>query len=57
METPRPEKSWRYLVSGSKTWITNSHCGCLRDLGQTLTVGVTVFVLERGAKGLHTPKD
>ncbi len=45
-----------YLVSGSKTWITNSPIADVFVIWAKLDGKITGFVLERGAKGLDAPK-
>ncbi|AKO53575.1 acyl-CoA dehydrogenase [Marinobacter psychrophilus] len=56
METRAKKVDGGYLVSGSKTWITNSPIADVFVIWAKLDGRVTGFVLERGAKGLHTPK-
>ncbi|MEH6355835.1 MAG: acyl-CoA dehydrogenase [Marinobacter sp.] len=56
METRAKKVDGGYLVSGSKTWITNSPIADVFVIWAKLEGKVTGFVLERGAKGLDTPK-
>lgn len=56
METRAKKVDGGYLVSGSKTWITNSPIADVFVIWAKLDGKVTGFVLERGAKGLDTPK-
>ncbi|MDX1633946.1 MAG: acyl-CoA dehydrogenase [Marinobacter sp.] len=56
METRAKRVEGGYLVSGSKTWITNSPIADVCVVWGKLDGKVTGFVLERGAKGLDTPK-
>jgi glutaryl-CoA dehydrogenase len=56
METKAIEKSDHYLVSGSKTWISNSPIADVFVIWAKTEDGVIRgFVLERGMKGLETP--
>lgn len=56
METRAKKVDGGYLVSGSKTWITNSPIADVCVVWGKLDGKVTGFVIERGAKGLETPK-
>ena len=56
METRAKRVEGGYLVSGSKTWITNAPIADVCVVWGKLDGKVTGFVLERGAKGLDTPK-
>lgn len=56
METRAKKVDGGYLVSGSKTWITNSPIADVFVIWAKLDGKVTGFVLERSAKGLDTPK-
>ncbi|WP_404366687.1 acyl-CoA dehydrogenase [Marinobacter sp.] len=56
METRAKKVDGGYLVSGSKTWITNSPIADVFVVWGKLEGKVTGFVIERGAKGLDTPK-
>ncbi|MCL7942509.1 acyl-CoA dehydrogenase [Marinobacter sp. ATCH36] len=56
METRAKKVDGGYLVSGSKTWITNSPIADVFVIWAKLDGVVTGFVLERGAKGLDAPK-
>ncbi len=56
METRAKKVDGGYLVSGSKTWITNSPIADVFVIWGKLDGVVTGFVLERGAKGLDAPK-
>ncbi len=57
METRAKKVDGGYLVSGSKTWITNSPIADVFVVWAKLDGKVTGFVIERdGAKGLDTPK-
>lgn len=56
METRAKKVDGGYLVSGSKTWITNSPIADVFVVWGKLDGKVTGFVLERGAKGLDAPK-
>ncbi|WP_152208210.1 acyl-CoA dehydrogenase [Marinobacter changyiensis] len=56
METRAKKVDGGYLVSGSKTWITNSPIADVFVIWGKLDGKVTGFVLERGAKGLDAPK-
>ncbi len=56
METRAKKVDGGYLVSGSKTWITNSPIADVFVIWAKLDGKVTGFVLERGAKGLDAPK-
>ncbi|MEX2475774.1 acyl-CoA dehydrogenase [Marinobacter sp.] len=56
METRAKKVDGGYLVSGSKTWITNSPIADVFVVWAKLDGVVTGFVLERGAKGLDAPK-
>ncbi|MFN2361157.1 MAG: acyl-CoA dehydrogenase [Marinobacter sp.] len=56
METRAKKVDGGYLVSGSKTWITNSPIADVFVVWGKLDGVVTGFVLERGAKGLDAPK-
>lgn len=56
METRAKKVDGGYLVSGSKTWITNSPIADVCVVWAKLDGKVTGFVIERGAKGLETPK-
>lgn len=57
METRAKRVDGGYLVSGSKTWITNSPIADVCVVWGKLDGEVTGFIIEReGAKGLDTPK-
>ena len=57
METRAKKVDGGYLVSGSKTWITNSPIADVCVVWAKLDGKITGFVIEReGAKGLDTPK-
>ena len=56
METRAKKVDGGYLVSGSKTWITNSPIADVFVVWGKLDGVVTGFVLEHGAKGLDAPK-
>ncbi|PHQ25960.1 acyl-CoA dehydrogenase [Marinobacter guineae] len=57
METRAKKVDGGYLLSGSKTWITNSPIADICVVWGKLDGKVTGFVIERdGAKGLDTPK-
>jgi glutaryl-CoA dehydrogenase len=57
METRARKVDGGYLVSGSKTWITNSPIADVCVVWAKLDGKITGFVIERdGAKGLETPK-
>ncbi|MEX0603948.1 MAG: acyl-CoA dehydrogenase [Marinobacter sp.] len=56
METRAKKVDGGYLVSGSKTWITNSPIADVFVIWAKLDGTVTGFVLERGSKGLDAPK-
>ncbi|MBW0148335.1 acyl-CoA dehydrogenase [Marinobacter arenosus] len=56
METRAKKVDGGYLVSGSKTWITNSPIADVCVVWAKLDGTITGFVIERGAKGLETPK-
>ncbi|WP_421911829.1 acyl-CoA dehydrogenase [Marinobacter sp.] len=57
METRAKKVDGGYLVSGSKTWITNSPIADVCVVWAKLEGKITGFVIEReGTKGLDTPK-
>jgi glutaryl-CoA dehydrogenase len=57
METRAKKVDGGYLLSGSKTWITNSPIADVCVVWAKLDGKVNGFVIEReGAKGLETPK-
>ncbi|MGO1461565.1 MAG: acyl-CoA dehydrogenase [Marinobacter sp.] len=57
METRAKKVDGGYLLSGSKTWITNSPIADVCVVWAKLDGTVTGFVVEReGSKGLETPK-
>ncbi|SFM46949.1 acyl-CoA dehydrogenase [Marinobacter pelagius] len=57
METRAKKVDGGYLLSGSKTWITNSPIADICVVWAKLDGNVNGFVIEReGAKGLDTPK-
>ncbi|WP_323750287.1 acyl-CoA dehydrogenase [Marinobacter sp.] len=57
METRAKKVDGGYLVSGSKTWITNSPIADVCVVWAKLDGKVNGFVIEReGSKGLETPK-
>ncbi|MCK0162370.1 acyl-CoA dehydrogenase [Marinobacter sp. S6332] len=57
METRAKKVDGGYLLSGSKTWITNSPIADIFVVWAKLDGKVNGFVIEReGAKGLETPK-
>ena len=57
METRAKKVDGGYLLSGSKTWITNSPIADVFVIWAKLDGKVNGFVIEReGAKGLDTPK-
>ena len=56
METRAKKVDGGYLLSGSKTWITNSPIADVFVVWGKLEGKVTGFVIERGSKGLDTPK-
>ncbi|GGE66179.1 glutaryl-CoA dehydrogenase [Streptosporangium jomthongense] len=57
METRAKKADGGYLLSGSKTWITNSPIADIFVVWAKLDGKVNGFVIEReGAKGLETPK-
>ncbi|WP_372927471.1 acyl-CoA dehydrogenase family protein, partial [Marinobacter sp.] len=56
METRARRADGGYLLSGSKTWITNAPIADLCVVWGKLDGKVTGFVIERGARGLDTPK-
>src|SRR5690554_6786372 len=57
METRAKKVDGGYLLSGSKTWITNSPIADIFVVWAKLDGKVNGFVIEReGAKGLQTPK-
>ncbi len=56
METRAKKVDGGYLLSGSKTWITNSPIADICVVWAKLDGVVNGFVIERGAKGLETPK-
>ena len=56
METRAKKVDGGYLVSGSKTWITNSPIADVCVVWAKIDGKITGFVIERGAKGLDTPK-
>lgn len=57
METRAKKVDGGYLISGSKTWITNSPIADVCVVWAKLDGTVTGFVIEReGSKGLDTPK-
>lgn len=57
METRAKKVDGGYLLSGSKTWITNSPIADVCVIWAKLDGKVNGFVIEReGAKGLDTPK-
>lgn len=57
METRAKKVDGGYLLSGSKTWITNSPIADIFVVWAKLDGKVNGFVIEReGAKGLDTPK-
>ncbi|KKL91552.1 hypothetical protein LCGC14_1893530, partial [marine sediment metagenome] len=57
METRAKKVDGGYLLSGSKTWITNSPIADVCVVWGKLDGKVTGFVIEReGSKGLETPK-
>ncbi|HBC36995.1 MAG TPA: acyl-CoA dehydrogenase, partial [Marinobacter adhaerens] len=57
METRAKKVDGGYLLSGSKTWITNSPIADVCVVWAKLDGKVNGFVIEReGAKGLDTPK-
>jgi len=57
METRAKKVDGGYLLSGSKTWITNSPIADICVVWAKLDGTVNGFVIEReGAKGLDTPK-
>ncbi|WP_417518866.1 acyl-CoA dehydrogenase [Marinobacter sp.] len=57
METRATKVDGGYLLSGSKTWITNSPIADIFVVWAKLDGKVNGFVIERaGAKGLDTPK-
>ncbi|WP_420390133.1 acyl-CoA dehydrogenase [Marinobacter sp.] len=56
METRAKKVDGGYLLSGAKTWITNAPIADVCVVWGKLDGKVTGFVVERGAKGLDTPK-
>lgn len=57
METRAKRVDGGYLLSGSKTWITNSPIADVFVIWGKLDGEITGFIIEReGAKGLDTPK-
>jgi len=57
METTARKKGNSYFISGSKTWITNSPiAGIFIVWAKDDNNDIRGFVLERGMKGLSTPK-
>jgi len=56
METRAKKVDGGYLLSGSKTWITNAPIADICVVWAKLDGVVNGFVIERGAKGLDTPK-
>jgi len=56
METRAKRVDGGYLLSGAKTWITNAPIADVCVVWGKLDGKVTGFVIERGAKGLDTPK-
>ncbi|TGN39322.1 acyl-CoA dehydrogenase [Marinobacter confluentis] len=56
METRAEAVEGGYRLSGSKTWITNAPIADVYVVWGKLNGTVTGFVLERGMKGLDTPR-
>ena len=57
METRAKDKGDHFLVSGSKTWITNSpHADVFVVWGKDEQGDIRGYVLEKGMKGLEAPK-
>ena len=56
METRAKAVDGGYRLSGSKTWITNAPIADVFVVWAKLEGTITGFVLERGMKGLDTPK-
>lgn len=57
METKAVKKDGFYLLNGSKTWITNSPIADLCVVwAKDENLKIRGFLLERGMKGLSTPK-
>ncbi|KAJ3196165.1 hypothetical protein HK101_009905 [Irineochytrium annulatum] len=57
METRAVKKGDSYILNGSKTWITNSPIADVFVVwGKTEDGKIRGFILERGMKGLSTPK-
>jgi glutaryl-CoA dehydrogenase len=55
METKAVEVKDGYLLSGSKTWISNSPIADVFIIWAKLNGKIKGFVLERGMKGIETP--
>ncbi|MCK7552551.1 MULTISPECIES: acyl-CoA dehydrogenase [Marinobacter] len=56
METRARKVDGGYLLSGSKTWITNAPIADVFVVWAKLDGKVAGFVIERGGKGLDTPR-
>lgn len=56
MEARAKKVDGGYLLSGAKTWITNAPIADVFVVWAKLDGKVNGFVIERGAKGLDTPK-
>lgn len=55
METKAVEDGDEYVISGSKTWISNSPIADVFIVWAKLDGVINGFILERGMKGLETP--
>lgn len=57
METKAVLKGDKYILNGSKTWITNSPIADIMIVWAKTSDGpIRGFILERGMKGLSTPE-
>jgi glutaryl-CoA dehydrogenase len=57
METRAIKKGDHYILNGTKTWITNSPIADVFIVwAKTDDGNIKGFILERGMKGLSTPK-
>eukprot|EP00730_Choanoeca_flexa_P019816 TRINITY_DN9688_c0_g1_i3.p1 TRINITY_DN9688_c0_g1~~TRINITY_DN9688_c0_g1_i3.p1 ORF type:complete len:417 (+),score=83.18 TRINITY_DN9688_c0_g1_i3:98-1348(+) len=56
METKATPVDGGYLLSGAKTWITNSPIADVFVVWANLDGDIRGFILERGMEGLETPK-
>jgi len=56
METKAVKKGDKYILNGSKTWITNSPIADVAIVWAKLDGIIKGFIVERGMKGFTTPK-